>query len=201
MSYPCTHFSAATAAVADRFVASVAMGVKTYTLANAGAMPTAGARHITLCRTVVGGADTPGTIVVTGKDLSGATIHETMIPGATGVTVTGTQWFASVTSVVGPAGWVVDGGTDYDTIVVGCTAAAVVATGSGTLHSVSVNAKAAGTVTLADANGTIAILASNAAEGNYVYDTLWYGYLSVTSVAGADLTIIHSGTKPSSYSM
>lgn len=105
------------AGVADHFVASVNMAVGAYTLANAS--PGDGsARSVVAIRTVVGGADTPGTLVITGTDLAGDVITETINVGATGVAVPTTRAFATVTSIVG-AGWVIDGPGDEDTLVVG----------------------------------------------------------------------------------
>src|SRR4051812_10450088 len=94
-----THLAAATAAVTNQLVASANMKVGAYTLANAGAMPTAGARRVTVTHTQVGGVtDTLGTIVVVGTDLSGATITDTITP-LDGTVATGTKYFATVTSV------------------------------------------------------------------------------------------------------
>lgn len=99
-------------ATTDRIVASVAMGNKAYTIA---AQPVV-ARNITVTRTAVDAADTPGIITVTGTNNGGWGISEVIIPGATGVTVAGTKAFKTVTSVVG-SGWTIGGGAD--TIVVG----------------------------------------------------------------------------------
>lgn len=107
--------AAAAAAVANRYVTSTNMKVGAYTVANA--TPGDGAAHVvTATRTTVGAADTPGTLAITGTDLSGAVITETINVGANGVVVPTTRAFASVTSVVG-AGWVI--GEGNDTIVVG----------------------------------------------------------------------------------
>lgn len=199
-----THFAAAQAAVTNRFVTSANMKAATaYTLANAGAMPSAGARHVTCTRTVAGDADTPGTILVTGKSLNGQTITETLTVGAHGVLVTGTKWFASVSAVSGVGGgWVIDVGTSTnDTIVVGCGADCIVAEGSGVLEGITVNTSSAGTVTVSDANGTIAILPTNQTVGNYDYDVTYSGYLSVILTGASDVTVIHGPSLPQSYSM
>jgi hypothetical protein len=200
-----TNFAAAQAAVTNRFVTSVNMkATPAYTLANAGAMPSAGARHVTCTRTVVGDIDTPGgtTITVTGKNLSGQTITEVLTVGGHTVLVTGTKWFASVTAVtpVG-GGWVVDVGTTTpDTIVVGCGAACIVAEGSGVLEGITVNTSAAGTIVISDVNGTIATLPANQTVGNYEYDVTYSGYLSVILGAASDVTVIHGPSLPQSYS-
>lgn len=192
-----TRLSAATAAVTNRFVTSTNMKVGAYTVANSGAMPAAGARRITVAQTVATGADTSGTVTVVGKDLSGQTITEVITPvGDT--PVTGSLWFASVTSVTG-AGWVITGGND--TIIVGCTGPAIVAQGGGVLHAVVVNTTAAGAITIADSSGTLAVLKSSIAEHTYVYDIPYSGYLSVNLAAASDVTIVHTPTIPSSYAM
>jgi hypothetical protein len=196
-----THLDAAVAGDADRFVTSVNMKVGAYALA-ATTMPTVGtARRVTCTRTVVAAADTAGTLIVVGKNLAGQTITETLTPGANGILVTGTQWFASITSVTG-AGWVISGAGDEDTIVVGVDGNyLVVAEGSGTLASLTVNTTAAGSITLADAKGTIGVLPANVAVGQYAYGCNFSGYLRVELVAASDVTVIHSGSLPTSYSM
>jgi len=199
-----THFAAAQAAVTNRFVTSTNMKAATpYTLANAGAMPSAGARHVTCTRTVAGDADTPGTITITGKALNGQAISETLNVGAHGVVVAGTKWFASVNAVSGVGGgWVIDVGTSTnDTIVVGCGAECITAEGSGTLEAITVNTSSAGTITVADANGTIAVLPTNQAVGNYEYHVTYSGYLSVILTGASDVTVIHGPSLPQTYSM
>lgn len=184
------HLAAATSAVANQFVASANMKVGTYTLANAGAMPTEGARHVTVTHTQVGGVtDTLGTITVTGTNLAGQTITEDIVPVSASV-ATGTKWFASVTSVVG-AGWVIN--TGNDTLVVGCAAGVIADEGDGIFQSVSVNTTAAGTITLADANGTIGVLASSVAVGQYRFGVAYSGYLSVVQAAASDATYVFNG--------
>jgi len=189
-----THLAAATVADADGFVVSANMKVGAYTLA--ATTPTSGARHVTCTRTVVGNADTPGTITVVGKDLSGQTITETLIPGAHTILVTGAKFFASVASVTG-AGWVIDG--TADTIVVGWDAVQAVATSGGRLYGITVNTTAAGTITLSDASGTIAVLPNSVAVGQYTYGLDFAGYLRVELTAASDITIVHSGSLPQTY--
>lgn len=187
--FPRMNIGAATPAVANRFVTSTAMKVGAYTVANGGAMPTAGAYRITCTRTVVGGADTPGSLEVVGTDLAGAVISETLIPGAHGVLVTGTKWFRAITSVTG-AGWVT--ATGDDTIVVGIAAGVAVFDADCTLHSVVVNTTAAGTITLSDADGTIAILKVSVGEGTYTYGAACSGYLGVNVGAASDITVLYA---------
>lgn len=197
-----THLDAALVGDADRFVTSVDMKVGAYTLA-AATMPTAGtARLVNCCRTVVGNADTPGTLVVVGKNLAGQTITETLTVGAHGVTVTGTKWFASITSITG-AGWVIDPGTTTkDTIVVGVDGNyLIVAEGSGTLAGLTVNTTAAGSITLADSKGTIGVLPANVAVGQYLYGCTYSGYLRVELVAASDVTVVHTPSTALDYAM
>ena len=197
MGYSWTNISAAPTDDANGYLLSVDMKVGAYALD--ATVPTFGARHVTCTRTVVDAADTPGTIVIVGKDLSGQTITETLTPGATGVLVTGTKFFASLTSATG-AGWVIAGGAD--TIVIGWDEFNAVATGSGTFHGIVVNATAAGAIVVADSGGTIATLIANIAEGFYgPFDVAFSGYLRVEPAAASDITVIHSGSMPASYAM
>jgi hypothetical protein len=191
-----TRLAAATAAVTDRFVASANMKVGTYTIANATpAVP--GARKVTVTHTAVTGNDTLGTLAVVGKDLLGNTITETITPLA-GTIATGNLWFASVTSVTG-AGWVIN--TGNDTIVVGHTAAAILAEGGGSLAAIAINTTAAGAITIADSTGTLAVLAASIAVGLYEYEIPFSGYLSVTLAAASDVTVIHTGSVPTVYAL
>jgi hypothetical protein len=170
------------------------MKVGAYTLA--ATAPTSGARHVTCTRTAVGTADTAGTVVVVGKDLSGQAITETLTPGANGVLVTGTKFFASITSITG-VGWVIDAvEATADTIVVGWDATCAVRSGSGTLHAIVVNTTAAGIITVADQRGTIAVLPASVAVGTYTYDVDYTGYLRVEPAAASNVTIVATGSMP-----
>lgn len=186
MAFGYDRFSAAPAASANRFVTSTNMIVGGYTVAVA-TMPTAGARKITVTHTANTGVDTLGTITVTGTNLAGATITDVITP-LNGTTATGVKLFNTVTAVVG-AGWVISGGND--TITVGCDATQAVLDGPGTLHSVIVNTTAAGTVTLADSKGTIAVLKTSIAEGTYYYD-IDVNTLTVTQTAASDITVVRT---------
>jgi hypothetical protein len=187
-----THLAAATSAVANQFVTTTNMKVGLYTLANSGAMPTAGARHVTVTHTTVSGADTLGTIDVVGTDLLGRTISESIVPLA-GTIATGALWFGAVTSVTG-TGWVISGSND--TLVVGCSAGTAVLVGEGRLDSVVINTTAAGTVTLADSRGTIAVLKASVAEGDYPFGVTTHGYLTAALTAASDITLIHTENMP-----
>jgi hypothetical protein len=193
-----TYLAAAPGAgVANRYVVSVAMKSGAYTLANTGP-GNSGARYVTCTRTVVGGADTAGTLTVVGTNLAGQTITDTLIPGANGILVTGTKLFASVASVTG-AGWVT--ATGDDTIVVGMAAEHVVAEGNGVLHALVVTETAAGAINVTDASGTIAVLKASIAEGTYRFEAAYSGFLRVEPQAASKVTVVHSGSLPTSYSM
>jgi hypothetical protein len=193
-----TNIAAAPAADADGYKTSVDMANGAYALD--ALVPTFGARHVTMTRTVVNAADTPGTITIVGKDLSGQTITEVLIPGAHTVLVTGAKFFASVASAT-QAGWVL-GAAAADTIVIGWDAQNAVATGSGTFHGIVVNTTAAGAIVIADSGGTIATLKASIAEGFYgPFDVAFSGYLRVEPAAASDITVIHSGSMPASYAM
>lgn len=192
-----TRVAASTAAVGNRFVASTNMKVGAYTVANASPAWGGGCR-VTVTHTQVGGVtDTLGTIVVTGRDLAGQAISETLTPSS-GATVTGTRVFRTVESVTG-VGWVID--TGNDTITVGCAEGCYCVDGAGTLERVVVNATAAEAVTLADARGTIATLKASIAEGSYGYGVAVSGWLRVSTTSTNDLTIVHSPSLPGSYAM
>ena len=203
MGYTWTHLSAITAAAdPNRFleVANGAMKNAAYTLTATLDMPEAGtARKLTLTHvTVAAGTDALGTVTVVGKNLANQTITEVITPVADSL-VNGTKWFRSVTTVTG-AGWTIAGGND--TIVLGCGATAIVAeASSGTVHGVAVNTTAAGAITVADATGTIAILVLSIAEGMYPIDANFSGYLAVTLAGASDITVLHSGSKPTTYAM
>ena len=61
----------------------------------------------------------------------------------------------------------------------------------GILHSIVVNTTAAGTITVSDQNGTICVLKASIAEGTYLYDVAFVGYLKVVTAAASDITIAY----------
>ena len=204
MGYGRTNLSGAqpAAAAVNRFVLSTNMVVGTYGAPANAAMPEANtARLVTITRTFAGAADVPGTITVTGTNLAGQTITEILTPSAVDATlVTGTKWFQTVTSVFGTGTppWSIVAGND--TITVGCAANAIIAEGSGVLHGIQINTTAAGAITVSDANGTIAVLPAAVAEGTfYEWDLNWSGWLRIVMVAASNITVMHSGTMPTSY--
>jgi len=109
-------YSPGSPAAADdnAYVVSADMKVGAYTLATTA--PDMGARNVTLKRVVNGGADTAGTVTVTGTNLAGAVISEVLTPGANNVEVVGAKAFASITSIVG-VDWVIADAADK--IIVG----------------------------------------------------------------------------------
>jgi hypothetical protein len=204
MGYDRTTLNGIQPAVADvdRFITTVDMALGDYApIANAGVMPEAKtARHVTITRTFAGNADTPGTVLITGIGLSGQVITETLTPSAVDATlVEGSKWFRTVTNVTS-AGWIIDGLND--TITVGCGADAIIAEGSGALHGIQINTTANGAITISDAGGTIAVLPVNVAVGTfYEWDVNWSGWLRVVMAAASNITVLHTGSSPSSYSM
>jgi hypothetical protein len=197
MAYSKTRVSAANPAVANRFVTSTNMIVGAYTVANATMPTTPGARRVTITHTTATGADTLGTITVTGTDLRGAVIEDTITPLA-GAVATGSKFFVTVTDVVG-AGWVISGGND--TIVVGAEAGSVVLDTGGLLRAIVVNTTAAGTITLADATGSFAVLKASIGENTFYYDIDISGFLRITLAAASDVTVIHSTLMPTTYAL
>jgi hypothetical protein len=186
-----THFSAATAAVADRFITVTAMKRGTYgAVANSGTMPSAGGRHVTITLTRNGGVDNPlGTVTITGTDLRGDVLTEVMTP-LDNTVATSTGIFQTVTAVTGGNTWVTADAADD--IKVGCAAEAFVVAGLGRLVAVVVSTTAAGAITLTDAKGTIGILKASIAEGIYPFGVDFVGWLGVTVAAASDVTVVHS---------
>jgi hypothetical protein len=100
----------------DRFVTTTDMKVGAYTVANA-SPPDGLCRNVTISITAVVGADTMGTILVTGTDYNSEVITETITP-VVDTTVVGIKAFKTVTEVVG-AGWVTSAPAEEDQITVG----------------------------------------------------------------------------------
>lgn len=70
-----------------------------------------------------------------------------------------------------------------------------VVTGSGILHTVVLGKTAAGTITLADAQGTILAIQATAPAGTYLFDCSFGGSLTVATTA-SDFVCINAGTLP-----
>jgi hypothetical protein len=200
MGYPHSHLSGITAgADVDRFLAATDMKRGAYGAPLVAGMPEAGtARHVTITLTRVNAVDAPlGTVTIAGTDLRGKVISEVITP-LDNATATGTLWFRTVTAQTGGNTWVTAGGADQ--IEIGCGAAVIIAEAAiGTIHGIAVNTTAAGAITVADAGGTIAVLAASIVEDFYPLDATFGGYLSVTLVAASDITVLHSGSMPSVY--
>lgn len=193
-----SRIAATTAAVANRFVTTTNMVVGTYTIANASPVWDGGC-FVTITHTSVTGTDTLGTITIVGTGLDGQALSEVITPVADSV-ATGTKAFRTVTSATG-AGWVIN--TGNDTIVIGCAAGSIAAFGSGVLYGIVVNTTAAAAVTVSDSKRTIATLAASIANGHYLYGpgVEFAGYLKVATTNTNDITVIHSGTLPTSIAL
>ena len=59
----------------------------------------------------------------------------------------------------------------------------------GTLHTIVVGETTAGTITVSDNNGTIAVLKASIGEGTYLYDVAWVGTLKVTTAGESKITV------------
>ena len=203
MGYRRTNLATTTAgADVDRFVTVTPMKRGTYGAPAVTTMPEAGtARHVTITLTRNDLVDTTlGVVTITGTTLNGAVITEVITP-LDNATATGTKWFASVTAVVGGQTWVKDAGA-ADSVEVGCGAACIVAEGSGELHGIQINTTSAGVITITDAGGGIAVLPANVAVGTfYLWDVAWTGFLSVILADASDVTVMHTGSMPTSYAM
>jgi len=195
MSFTSTYIAGAVGAGdTDRYCETQNMKVGALTL-TATLTPGNGARKVTCTRTVDGNADTPGTLLVTGKNLAGQTITETLIPGAHTVLVTGTKYFSSITSVVG-AGWVIDG--NNDTIVVGMAAEHLVSETPGVLKGILITVAAASAINISDGTKTLMILPASMAIGYYEFN-LSYTALRVEPQGATTISVIHSPSLPTSY--
>ena len=62
----------------------------------------------------------------------------------------------------------------------------------GVLHSVVVGETAAGTITISDSKGTIAVLKVSIGEGTYLYDVSWTGFLKIVTGAASKITVSYN---------
>jgi hypothetical protein len=192
-----THLDAANAVVVDRFLTSVNMKVGAYTLDNT-TIGLPGSRHVRVTHTSGDTQDTEGTIILTGTDITGHVISETVTVNAPGGFVDTTKWFRTLTSAVG-AGWVIDAvEATPDTIEIGYGADLCVLDGTGYLDAIIVNTTSASSIVVADASGTIATLKASIAEGHYHYG-LDVTNLTIDLNGNSDVTIIHSASLPKTY--
>jgi hypothetical protein len=202
MGYNWTNIAAAPVGDANGYLISVDMKVGAYVLD--ATAPTFGARHVTCTRTRDGAGgteDTGGTIDLVGRDAAGTQITETLTVGANITLVTSTQFFASLISATG-VGWVVDAGAGKDHLEIGWDAECAVATGGGVFHGIYINTAANGAIVIADSRGTIATIPANAAAGFYgPYDVNYSGFLRVEPAAASNITVMHTGSRPTVYAM
>jgi len=195
MGYTYSNTSATTAAVANRFVTLANMKVTSnYTIANASPVWSGGCLVTLTHATVAAGTDELGTVLITGTNLAGQTITETLTPSAD-ATVTGSQIFRTVTIARG-SGWIIAGGND--TITIGCAAGNYAAGSNGSLGGVLVNNSVAAAIVVSDAKGTIMTVPASQAAGTY-YDldgVDFAGWLRVSTTNTNDVTVFHTGTLP-----
>lgn len=193
-----TNTAATTAAVTNRYVTSTNMANGAYALANTTPV-WSGAAFVTATITGVTGNDTPGTLTVVGRDLSGQTRTEviTLVAGTGG---TGVVPFRTITSIT-QAGWVIN--TGNDTIVVGVAAGNIACGSLGQIGGVLVNNVVAATVVISDARGTIMTVPASQAAGTYynLHGVDFFGYLKVATTNTNDVTVFHTPTLPSTYAM
>lgn len=195
---PYTAIAASTAAVANRFVVSTNMSLTPYTIANGGLPVWQGGCFVTVTHTTVAGTDTLGTMTLVGVGIDGQPKTETLTPVADSV-VTSTKVYRSVTSLTS-VGWVAV--STADTIVAGVAAGAICVGSSGKLNGIVVNTTAAATVVVSDQSRTIATLKASIAEGSYpFYDLDFAGFLKVATTSTNDITVVHTGTLPTSISL
>lgn len=62
---------------------------------------------------------------------------------------------------------------------------------SGVLHSIVVGETAAGSITVSDAVGTIAVLKSSIVEGTYIFDVAYSKNLVVITAAASKITVTY----------
>ena len=185
-----TGITASTAAVANRFVASVNMANGAYTLAQTTPPWAQGGCLVTATITGVTGNDTPGSITIVGTGVNGQAVTE-VLPLVAAGTATSVNVFKTLTSIT-QAGWVINGGND--TIVIGAAAGAICASGNGKLFGIVVNTTAAAAIVVSDSARTIATLKASIAEGHYLYappnGVDFVGYLKVSTTGANDITVI-----------
>jgi hypothetical protein len=199
MGYTFTNTASTTAAVTNRLVTSTNMKVGAYTVVNSGTAPWGGGFTVTATITGVTGNDTAGTLAVVGIGLGGQPLTET-ITLTDGTGGSGTAIFKSVTSITG-AGWVIN--TGNDTIVIGVAAGNYACASGGSLGGVLVNNSVAAAIVISHAGGTIMTVPASAAAGTYynLGGVNFSGFLKVATTNTNDVTVFHTGSLPTSYSM
>jgi hypothetical protein len=194
MGYMFTNTAATTAAVTNRFVASVAMKVGAFVVANASPVWSGGC-FVTVTHTLVDTVDTLGTITLVGTNLAGQAQSESITP-LQGTVATSTKIYRTVTSVTG-VGWV-QGGAGADTIVVGCAAGSIACGSGGSLGGIVLANSVAAAITISHAGGTIMVIPASAAAGTYynLGGVDFSGFLKVATTSTNDVTVFHTPTMP-----
>lgn len=62
---------------------------------------------------------------------------------------------------------------------------------SGILHSIVIGETSVGAITISDAVGTIAVLKASIAEGTYLLDCAYTGFLSIITAGASKLSITY----------
>ena len=61
---------------------------------------------------------------------------------------------------------------------------------SGVLHSVIIGETSAGSITISDSKGTIAVLKASIGEGFYIFDVAYTGGLTVVTAGASKCTVM-----------
>jgi len=62
----------------------------------------------------------------------------------------------------------------------------------GVLHSIVIGETTAGAITISDNSGTIAVLKASIAEGDYIFDVAYVGFLQVVTAGTSKVTICYN---------
>ena len=168
--------------VNDSITASTNMKIAPHTLvAPEGATLASGiltfnvARNITITQTDVGSTDARVPFLITGTDINGAAITESITPGNTTVLTAGVKAFKTVSSIVSSA-WVVN--------ATGTSTADTVKIGTGDIYGLPVAPAASGyALTISDATAAGSVIITNSAISNCTVA------VTVASGAGRKLTV------------
>ena len=131
------------------------------------------ARNITITQTDAGSTDARVPFIITGTDINGAAITESITPGATTVLTVGVKAFKTVSSIVS-ATWVINatGTSTADTVIVG----------TGDIYGLPVAPAASGyALTILDTTAAGSVIITNSAISNCT--------VAVASGAGKKLTV------------
>ena len=61
---------------------------------------------------------------------------------------------------------------------------------NGVFHSIVIGETSAGSITISDTTGTIAVLKASITEGEYKFDCAYTGYLSVITAGATKCTVL-----------